>query len=383
MNVASFVMNVSNFFSATFLVTGVTIGAGILGLPYAYASFGTLSAVLMVCALGGVSLVLNLMIGDVAYALKKPHQLPGLAREVLGPLAQYALSVVIICAWLGSLLAYIVGGGQVLSALFGGTAWWWGVGFWLLASSCVLIGFGAVTRLVRVASLSAITLFVALSVYALQRYGVQSTSSFPFTWNSIGAAFGATLFALHGTPAIAEARELLRNDRRGFRWALIVGTVIPVAVYSLFICGSLAAGGGGMTPVATVALGNHLGPVAVLAGTAGALIAMFSCYMGIATALRETLSWDSRFPRTAALAATIFIPFFLFLVGIRDFSRILAIVGGVFLAFEAIIMIGVYISAVKKGIVGRRGYSMRHPWVVAIPLVVVFAAGAVASFFVP
>lgn len=348
-----------------------------LGLPYVFAPFGIVTTSIFLVALGFVMLVLNLMIGEVAFALKKPLQLPGIAREVLGRGVQQVLSLVIIFSWLGSLLAYIVGEGEVLAALFGGSGVLWSYAFWFIASFFLLLGFKVVVRISHVISFLAIVLLVGISLYALSYHTPQVT--LPFSSLRLSAVFGVALFALHGAPAIAEAHELLKNNRQKFRRALILGTLIPVAVYILFTVAVVGVTGLASTPVATVGLGLHIGGHVATLGALCALCAMLSCYLGIGTALRETLNWDNRLIPLVSLLITILAPIGLFASGVRNFSRIMVVVGGVFIAFEAVVMIFVYVYAVKKRIIVSKNFYARHPWLTGIPTALVFVAGAIAS----
>src|SRR3989344_1942069 len=99
---------------AVFIITGMTIGAGILGLPYVVAQVGLLAGLIYIICLGLVMLCLNLMIGEIAVRTKRNFQLPGFAGKYLGPWAKGVLSVTIVLSGFGSLLAYIIGEGQAL-----------------------------------------------------------------------------------------------------------------------------------------------------------------------------------------------------------------------------------------------------------------------------
>jgi amino acid permease len=69
--------------------------------------------------------------------------------------------------------------------------------------------------------------------------------------------YGIVLFALHGSPAIIEAKALLENDPKKLRRAVWIGTLIPVAVYVLFVAGVVGSLGSATGPVATTALSQR------------------------------------------------------------------------------------------------------------------------------
>jgi len=61
------------------LLMGVTIGAGILGIPYAFSQVGLVSALITFVVAGLLVLIVQLYLGELALSTKEPHQLPGLA----------------------------------------------------------------------------------------------------------------------------------------------------------------------------------------------------------------------------------------------------------------------------------------------------------------
>lgn len=371
-------MEIKKYLTSTLLITGVTIGAGMLSLPYVFAPLGTAFTIFCLLGLGLVMLSLNLMIAEVAFALKKPLQLPGLAQAVLGRSVERFLTGIIIISWLGSLLAYIVGEGDVLSSLFGGSPFWWSIGFWLIASLVIMLGFKAAARSTRVVSGAVIALLVGISLYALSK-AHSLPESFPLSTFHVARAFGVALFALHGAPAIAAAHLTLSSDKKNFYRAVTFGSLIPVAVYILFTLGVVAVTGSATTQVATIGLGKYLGTGITVLGALAALGAMFSCYSGIGTALRETLVWDNHSSPLVATLIPLGVPLALFLFGVRDFSRVMGLVGGVLIAAEAVIMVVVYIGAVNKGIIPRDHRIARHPYLVGVPVIALCVIGAISS----
>ena len=102
---------------AVFIITGMTIGAGILGLPYVIARSGLAVGLVLVVLWGLVMLLLNLMLGEIAVRTEGNFQLPGFAGKYLGQWAKNLMSVIIVFSGFGALLAYIIGEGQTLAEI--------------------------------------------------------------------------------------------------------------------------------------------------------------------------------------------------------------------------------------------------------------------------
>ena len=78
---------------AIFMITGMTIGAGVLGVPYVVAQVGLKIGIVYILALGLVMLALNLMLGEIAVRTNQSLQIPGLVGKYLGKWAKYFFNI--------------------------------------------------------------------------------------------------------------------------------------------------------------------------------------------------------------------------------------------------------------------------------------------------
>ncbi len=361
---------------AVFMITGMTIGAGVLGIPFVVARVGLAIGLMEILFLGAVMLFLNLMIGEVASLTGDSLQLTGLAGKYLGPWAKLIFSITFMLGSYGVLLAYLVGMGATVAALIGGSSTVWSIIFWSIGSLVVWRGLSAVTIFETTFGFFVIAFIVGLSFYLLPHIsfinlGYANPASFFLP-------LGVILFALDGAPAVAEAHALLPRDPRTFRRAVIIGTMIPVAVYFLFTLAVVGSQGFGVDPIATVGLGAEYGGLIKLLGSLFAIVAMGTAFVGRGTAFKDTLHWDYKIPPWAAELLVFIIPLALFLGGVTNFVQILSIVGGVFLALEAIIMVLVYVRA-RHHHVAANSFRLAHPVWLEFCVLLVFTSAAVLS----
>ncbi len=325
------------------MITGMTVGAGILGLPYVIAQVGLIPGLLSIALLGFIVLFINLMIGEVAAVTGDNLQLPGLAGRYLGRWAGRVLAVVMIVQWFAILVAYIVGEGSVLAEIFGGDSVKWSLIFWVAGSSLILGGLQRVKVAEKVLSITVILIIVAVSIYLLPHATVKNIAI--NHWGDFFAPWGIIIFALSAAPAIAEAHALLPRDPARFRKALIIGTIIPIVIYMLFSFTVVGALGGSVSEVATIGLGQRFGIGLTFVANVFAILAMSTGFMGLGTALKETLVWDSGLKNWLAKFLVVTIPLVLYLAGMRSFIGILSSVGGTLIVFEMIMMVLVYRKA--------------------------------------
>ena len=362
---------------AVFIITGMTIGAGILGLPYVIARSGLAVGLVLVVLWGLVMLLLNLMLGEIAVRTEGNFQLPGFAGKYLGQWAKNLMSVIIVFSGFGALLAYIIGEGQTLAEIFGGPAMWWSIFFWSIGSFFIWRGLQTVKTLERVLSLAVIIIIVALSLFLLPK---MNTANLHYVnWSNFFLPFGVILFALHATPSIAEAHALLPGSSKRFKKAIIIGTLIPIAVYVLFCLATVGYFGLNTAEIATIGLGRAFGPAFSIIANAFAVMAMATCFMGMGVALKQTLVWDHKISRHVAEFTVVIVPILLFLFGFRSFVEVLDLVGGLFIGFESLMIVLICYMARRKGDLDASRYGFKHFWLAAVPVILFFLAATVYS----
>jgi len=365
--------------NAIFIITGMTIGAGVLGIPYVVAQVGLKIGLTYIVVLGMVMLLLNLMIGEVAVRTKQPMHIPGFAGKYIGTWAKELLSIIIIFSSYGALLAYVVGEGRTLSALFGGEPIWWSVFFWSIASAIVWRGLETAKVVEKIASIAVITLISGLSIFIIKYFNLAN-------WEFVDTAkfflpYGVILFSLHAAPAIAEAHALLPRDSAKFKKAIFFGTLIPIIVYVLFALAVVGVTGINTTEVATIGLGNKLGEGVLLVGNLFASLAMFTGFVGLGIALKQTLVWDQKMKSTPALFLVISVPLILLLLGLNSFISVLDLIGGLFISIESIMVIMIYWLAKRKGDLDPGKFNLHNIWLLVIPVFLVFTFFTVYSIF--
>jgi amino acid permease len=365
---------------AVFMITGMTIGAGVLAIPYAVAQVGILPGIAYIAALGFIILFLNLMIGEIVSRNKEPLQLAGLAGKYLGSWAKYFLSAIFLFSAFGTLLVYIIGEGRSLSAIFGGGDVMWSVVFWSVGSFLIWGGLKRIKQVDKLLGFVIMGIIVGLSLYILPRFDLSQLTY--FDGSQILFPLGVILFALHASPAIAEAHTLLTNREKDFRRAVVIGTAVPIVLYILFTVAVVGFTGADTTEIATIGLGVALGPFVGVLANIFAVLAMSTGFIGLGTALRETLVWDLKMPDKSSVFLVIFIPLAFFLFGIRSFVLVLDAIGTIAIASEAIIMVMVYLKA-RKGSdsIPERYLYPAHPLLMSFPVVLFFGSLLLFSFY--
>lgn len=342
------------------IIIGTTIGAGILGMPYAVAKVGFLPGIVMLIGLGLATMILELMYAEVTLRTREDHEMPGYSGLYLGFPARMLTLLIGIIGGYGAMLAYIIGEGNVLATLFGGllggilphsslphSPFLWGLLFFALASFIVYRGLEAVRVIELVMVTAMFGVVVALGLTAHPHINPNNLSLVDV--NNAIVPYGVLMFALTGISAIPQVRLQLKGSEKSFPHIIIAANVAVMIVYALFNWLTLGVSGSATTEIATVGLGQTIGRTMLILGNTLAFITMSTCFIAGGMSMRRLFQYDYGFSRFKAWLATMMIPLTLFIFGARGFVQVLGIVGGVIVSLQSIIIVVAFWKARTRG----------------------------------
>jgi len=366
-----------SLFEGIALMTSGTIGAGVLGIPFVVAQVGMQVGLVYILVLGLLMMGLNLMLGEVSSKTGETFQLVGLARKYLGRVGALCMTVIVYAVLFGVLVVYIIGEGETLANLFGGSAFNWSILFFAVASAFVIAGMHTIKiiELVLTAGIFAVVILIA----GLSSPHVAMENVLYTDLAHIFLPYGVILFAFHGTTAIPEMHSVLQKKDKIFQKAIIVGGALVILVYVLFALSVVGVTGQETTEIATIGLGQKLGPTMFVFGNVFAFFAMATSFLLTGVALRDSLMWDYKMKHVLSVAITLLVPLFIFLLGLRAFIVALDIVGGVFGSIEMLLILFIYWQAKRKGDLKIGKFKLHHTALLGALLLIVFLIGAVYS----
>jgi len=364
------------FFQAISTMVGLIIGAGILGIPYVFAKAGfiTGSVVLVIIAFAMVSM--KLLFGEVTLRTYGKHQLVGYVDKYMGRNWRNFTSIIFIITIVGSLLAYFVGIGQVLSEVFGGEQLMWGLAFYVLAAYILFFGIKLIKNIEFI--LTGFIFLIVLLIVFLSHQHVELGNLVTFNWTKLAIPYGVVLFACSGMIAVPEVRQILFRKERLFKKAIFIGALIPPIIYFIFAWVIVGVTGLDTTQIATIGLGNVIGPIIFIIGNLFAFLTMTTSFLTSGLGLKEVLNFDFKIKHLLAWLITVLAPLFIYFIGFQNFISILALVGALGFGVNGTIYIACYWFAKKNG--------ERHPeyslptWFtmpVSVLLVILFIGGLI------
>lgn len=365
------------FWATTFTLTGTIIGAGILGLPYVFAKSGFLAGLFWLTVLGAVMLFVNLALGEITLRTRGKHQLSGYANKYLGKWGKRAMFFAMLFGIYSALLAYLVGEGESLSKLIPGDIppLIFGIMFWLVMTLLLREGLKGLKKVETWGVIAIVAIILGIFI----RFFPLIKTKNLITWNPTNFALpiGVAMFALLGFTSIPELRKEIRGQEKLFRKAIIIGTLIPIALYIIFSATFVGILGTNVTQIATLSFG----PLMMILG----IFTMLTSYFVLAFSLKDTFEEDIKTTKKTNFLFTSLIPLVLYIIVTQlnfiGFALILGF-GGVISGGLTGILILLIAKKAKRNTRNGKDSEIQIPinWPIIIILSIIFLAGIIIQF---
>lgn len=323
-----------------------------------------------------------LFMGEIVSRTSATYQIPGYVGLYLGPKAKLVQTIVLLFAISGALLAYMIAQGSILSALFGGVDWVWSLAFYAVFAFLIWRGTNTVKQVELWMVLGFI--MIVLTLFGLVQGQIDTANLLAFDWSKMLLPYGVILFACYGITSIPQAHEILgKNDnKKHFKKTIIYAGLIPLVLYALFALAVVGVMGENTTSIATVGLGEALGPNVWLVGNLFAFMAMSTSFLALGWAAQQIYHRDLSLSNHLAFIAAFTVPLLVWLWGVRDFVGILGVIGAIGTGVTGILVVFTLWKARQKS---RRKpiYSLPN-WMVkygGLVLVILFAIGLTSPFW--
>lgn len=353
-------------------LVGLTIGAGILGIPYVVAQAGFFTGILVIFFMGLLILLMNLYVGEITLRTKGTHQLPGYAEKYLGKKGKFLMTLALMISVYGALTGYIIGEGQAWSAIFSIDPIYPMLIFFLLMAPIVFRGLKLIKTLE--VCLNTIVIGILLVIILLSLKGIELGNYTGFDATKLLIPYGVVLFAFAGSAAIPDLKVELEKNKKLMKKAIILGTVIPLSLYFLFACAVVGVTGSESTELATVGLGEAIGLHMLLLGNIFAAFAMGTSFLLLALALLWMYQYDYKIRKIFAWILTLSIPLIIAFSDHPSFISVLAITGTFAGGIEGIIIVLTHRAAQKKS-ERKPEYSIKSNMLVSLLLIGVYILG--------
>ncbi len=360
------------FWATAFTLTGTIVGAGILGLPYVFAKSGFLAGLFWLITLGALMLFVNLTLGEITLRTKGKHQLPGYAERYLGIWGKRFMLAAVLFGIYSALLAYLIGEGESLAKLIPGDTppIVFAIFFWIILTLLLKRGLKGLKRIETfgVSAVIIIVIGIFIRLFPSINFSNLATIHPPH----FATPFGVVLFALLGFTSIPELRKEIKGQEKLLKKAIIIGSLIPVALYIIFSAAFIGVLGTSITEVATLSFG----PLMTILG----IFTMFTSYFVLSYSLSAIFRLDIKTHKTTNFILTSLVPLALYIIAeylhIISFTLILGI-GGVISGGATGILILLMARKAKDHTRSKTKPEIQMP--INLPLIIIISTLFLAS----
>lgn len=367
------------FLLATAVLMSTIVGVGMFGLPYAGAQSGFLIAAIFLIGLTAIMTLLHLFYGEIVSRTKEKHRLVGYADYYLGKGWRNLVTISVIVGFYGSLLVYIIVGGNflhlVFSSLINIPPVVFNLMFFIIGAVAVYFGLRLISGLDLLMGLFLILIVFLFLFLGFDKINISNLQT--FNWFNIFIPYGVILYSLAGMAAIPEIREIFPQEGRNrFKKAIILGTVIPAILYFIFMATVVGLTGYNTSPEAIMGLTNLLGKKAVLLGAVFGFLATITSFFILGLSLKQTFFYDFKINKNIAWFLACFVPLILFGLGAHSFITIIVILGALMGGIEGTSIVLIYKKAKKLGD-QIPDYQLKRTGIISYIMIVIFVLGFV------
>lgn len=326
-------------------LSGTIIGAGLFALPYITLKVGFWVMLGYFLVLGTLVILVHLFFGQLALETPDLKRLPGFAKFHLGNWAEKVAFISTILGLFGAILAYLIVGGkfltELLSPIFGGGNLIWTLIYFSFGAFLIFFG---IKTIAKVEFLGVILFFLVLiAIFFWSQTFLKIENLFPRPdLSQWFLPYGPILFSLWGLALIPEVEEMLKERKKLLKKVIIISVLIPILVYLFFIYLILGITGPQTTESAITGLRNFLDDRIVSLALFFGILTTFTSFIALGLTLKKVFWYDLKIEKNLAWALTCFLPLILFLVGVKDFILVIALVGGVMLGIDGILILLMY-----------------------------------------
>jgi amino acid permease len=296
--------------------------------------------------LGFFVLLIHYLYADVALTTPDFLRLPGYAKLHLGEWGKKLASLSLILGSIGSLLAYLIVGGEFLNGLFSDT---WGdnvlfytIIYFLLGTFSIFIGVKLIAKIEFWGMIGFFLAIIFLFFKSFPLLKIENLLVGNLSPQNLFLPFGPIIFSLWGATMIPEIEEMLIGNKKNLKKVVLTSVLIAAVIYLFFIIFVLGVSGKETSESALTGLAAFLGKDALMFGFFFGFLATFTSFIAVGINLKNSFHYDFKVPQGLSWFLVCFLPLFLYLVGMQNFITIIGLVGSVMLVIEGLLILLMY-----------------------------------------
>lgn len=358
-----------HFWQGVATLTGVSIGAGILAMPYALNKTGFFIGSIEIIIVGLAMMLLSLYLGEIILRTKGEHQLYGLAEKYLGKYGKIVMFIAFVVGAYGTIAAYIVGEAEAISITLGTSKIFAGILYLIILSVILWVGIRLLEKSEVLLNLIKIFLFASI-FYFVASNSFDYSNLTKIEPSNIFLPIGTLLFAFMCFSVIPELKQELRGNFKDIKKVIITSSIITIIGYILFNFIVIGSTGEGTSELATIALSLGKDKSAFLLINLFAIITIFTASIAISYALKQMFMEDLKINNFESWLLTL-VPSIALALVFHNFATLIALTGALAGGIMGVLIILMYQNA-KHLCTRKPEYTMKENKLLELFLIILF-----------
>jgi len=320
-----------NYLLAIATLMGTIIGVGLFTVPYVTTISGILPLIFYIIVLAILQNYLHLLYAEIVLATRGAHRLPGYVEKYNGRFGKFITLIITIFSDYGAMLAYIIVGGlflhQLLNPILGGNLVIYTSILFLFEVLIVFFGIKLIAGAEFVMTGLLVLIIALISWYGLAFIKLDNYTL--VNWQNIFLPYGPIFFAISGMAAIPEVCKLLAREKDKIKSAIAWGTYLSAVLMLIFVLAIVGMTGQNTTPDTLSGLNQIFGDGVIKIALVFGLLAIVTSMICIAQASREVFWWDFKLNKNLSLILACLVPFFIYLAGMRNITKVVSLTGAI------------------------------------------------------
>jgi amino acid permease len=337
------------FISALGTLAGTIVGVGFFALPYLTLEVGIIVMIFYFIFVSFLAILIHYLWGKIALLTPDYKRFPGFAKLYLGEKFEKAAYLISIFFLLGSLLAYLIVGGEFLAKLFepifGFNLFLFTTLYFLIGSIFIIFDIKAISKLGLMGFILFFGILISFFFFAKNQIHLENLFIIQpqkINFSTLLLPYGVLLFSLWGTALIPEVEEMLGENKNLLFPVIIFSILIATFIYLFFIFLTLGICGEKTTESALTCFSHFLDQRLVILSLFFGFLTTFTSFVPLGITLKKILWYDFGLSDKKSTFLTCFLPYFLYLLGFKKFISVISFVGAIFLGLEAILILLMY-----------------------------------------
>lgn len=329
-------------------MTGTIIGVGFFSLPFILASVGVFFTLFYFLLVGTVVVLIHQFFGELALVTPDQKRMPGFAKYHLGNWAEKISLLSAMIGFYGTLLAYLILGGNFLANSIGMGETISILIYFFLGSIFIFFDSKAISKI----EFLDVFLFsiILLSIFIFGKNFLDFSfflSKMP-TPENFFLPYGPILFSLWGAAIIPEIEEMLGEKKILLKKTIFISIFIAAIFYFIFSFFVSAICKTNTSSNAIFCLKEFLPPKLIKFFFFFGLVTTLTSFVALGLTLKKIFWYDFRINKNFSFLLTLLPPFSLFFLGLRNFLPVISFVGSVCLGTDGVLILLMYQKAFKE-----------------------------------